>query len=407
MVALRTLTNVSEPRRDENARRADCEDDGGADHEKACARGRLDRPAGRWELAVFAATRSRPWDWPASSPCAVRADSCRVVTDERARGGGTLRAPQPGTLADYLTAWLRDDVEPNRAANTHALYKSVVEKHILPGVGNIRVDAFDAHAVVRLYARLRANGASPSIVHRSGVILHRALEVRRRQTGISNPAAQVEVPRYRSREGRVLSRDEAAHLVVEIRKSKDDPLAPMWELALHTALRLGELLGLQWSDVNERQRELHVRRQLVEVNGSVETTAPKTRMSARVVPLSKAATAALRRRRGAWEREGHKSEHIFTTSIGTHPRRSNLRRDSFAPLCERAKIEGLTIHGLRRSAATLLVQQGVDVVTVARMLGETRPATALQHYVFTSPDQQRRAVAALDSALRAPRRRAP
>jgi integrase len=84
-----------------------------------------------------------------------------------------------------------------------------------------------------------------------------------------------------------------------------------------------------------------------------------------------------------------------------------LRRDSFAPLCERAKIEGLTIHGLRRSAATLLVQQGVDVVTVARMLGETRPATALQHYVFTSPDQQRRAVAALDSALRAPRRRAP
>jgi hypothetical protein len=62
----------------------------------------------------------------------TRAELLRKVTDERARGGGTLRAPQPGTLADYLTAWLRDDVEPNRAANTHALYNRVVEKRLTP-----------------------------------------------------------------------------------------------------------------------------------------------------------------------------------------------------------------------------------------------------------------------------------
>src|SRR5262249_3374927 len=115
---------------------------------------------------------------------------------------------------------------------------------------------------------------------------------------------------------------------------------------------------------------------------------------------------ALRRRRAAWEVEKHGSPFVFSLGGGTHPRRSNLRRDSFEPLLAAAKLPHVSIHSLRHATATFLAGEGVDVATIMQRLCQTRQGVTLQHYLHSSGEQQRRAIDRLDAVL-VGRRRAP
>jgi integrase len=166
-------------------------------------------------------------------------------------------------------------------------------------------------------------------------------------------------------------------------------------------LRLGEALGLQWTDVDMIGGTLTVRRQVVEVGGVTTVAEPKTKRSRRTIPLPKLAADAIKRRETAAKKEGHKSEYIFVTITGRHPARSNLRRDALAPNLLAAKVPTVTFHGLRGSVATVLAQRGVDIATIGGVLGQAQPSVTLQRYLHVSDDSQRRAIDTLDSALRA------
>jgi len=327
----------------------------------------------------------------------------RKVFDLRAKGGGTIKPRAPGTVGEWVERWLEQDVRPNRSRNTYALYESMWRVHAAPVLGSRALDKLEPDHVSALYARLRENGASATIVHRVGVTMQRAIEVATRR-GLfhhANPFALVERPTPRPAERHTLTAAEARRLIAAAR---DDRLEALFVLLLTAGLRLGEALGLKWKDVDLEHRRLAIRQSLVEVGGTLELGEPKTRGSRRPIELGALAIEALRRRRDAAAEEGHGSPLVFTTLAGTPLRRSNVRRQHFEPILKRARIEDVTIHGLRHAMTSFGIAEGVAPKVLAERLGHSTVRLTQDRYAHVLPGIQREAADAIDALLLEPRK---
>lgn len=323
----------------------------------------------------------------------------RKVFDLRTKGGGTIRPRAAGTVGEWVERWLEQDVRPNRSRNTYALYESMWRVHAAPTLASRGLDKLEPDHVATLYARLRENGASPTVIHRVGVTMQRAIEVATRRGSFhrANPFALVERPTPRPAERHTLTVAEARRLIVAAR---DDRLEALFLLLLTAGMRLGEALGLEWKDIDLEHSRLSIRRSLVEVGGTLELGPTKTRGSRRPIELGALAVDALLRRRDAANDEGHGSRLIFTTVAGTPLRRSNVRRRHFEPILKRARIEDVTIHGLRHAMTSFGIAEGVSPKVLAERLGHSTVRLTQDRYAHVLPGMQREAAETIDELLR-------
>lgn len=332
-----------------------------------------------------------------------RAELQRKVHDERARQGGSIQKIAKGTVAEYIEAWLAETIEPNRASSTFTLYDGLLRKHVLPLVTAAKLEHFDADAVDRLYARMRANGATDSVMNSCGRILRAAFEARSKRTRTPNPFRIAEVPRYQAGEVRPLDVNQARSF---LKAAEGTPIESLFVLALVAGLRLGEGLALRWSDIDEVNRTVSVERALRDVKGHVTIERTKTQRSRRRLPLNALAIAALERRRKTAEKEGHGSEYVHSGPTGAFLRPSYVRRIYFAPILKQAGIEGATIHSLRHSFSTQLGAAGVAPRANSDLMGHSRPSVALDIYQHSDEPAHRAAVDLLNDVLTGQKRKA-
>jgi integrase len=204
-------------------------------------------------------------------------------------------------------------------------------------------------------------------------------------------------PRAPRPEIRALDADQTRALLAAAR---GDALEALYALAVATGLRLGELLGLRWGDVDLEAAAVHVRRAAVEGRGGCVTFAePKTSRSRRMVDLSAFAIAALGRHRARLGATPHPGRLVFTSSEGLPIRRTNLHRRSFKPLLVRAGLPDVPFHALRHTAATLALAAGVHPKIVQERLGHSSIALTLDTYSHAVPTLGRDAADRLDALL--------
>jgi integrase len=172
-------------------------------------------------------------------------------------------------------------------------------------------------------------------------------------------------------------------------------------------MRLGELLGLRWRDVDLEAGTLQVRQILVRMPSGLRFGEPKTKRSRRRIALSAGARDALRqhRARQAAERlrlgsvwEDH--DLIFANEIGKPLDAGNLLRRDYWRTLAKAGIPWCRFHDLRHTCATLLLQQGVHAKVVSELLGHSSIGMTLDVYSHVIPDMQQHAVSAMDTVLR-------
>lgn len=179
----------------------------------------------------------------------------------------------------------------------------------------------------------------------------------------------------------------------------------LYELALRTGLRRGELLGLQWTDIDLDSGHLYVRRTLARTKGGPTFQPVKTHRSARRIAIPRDCIASLRRykrrqdidRRDAgdtWNDTGL----VFATSTGGPMNPATVHRNH-QTLCEIADVRLIRFHDLRHTCATLLLEQGVDLVTVKELLGHAQIHTTADVYAHVRLRLQRKAIEAIDDAL--------
>ncbi len=316
------------------------------------------------------------------------------------------------TVSEFLEAWLTEYVEPNLSAKTRIRYESIVQQHLIPAFGHIRLRSLRPRHVSPQYARWadsgRKNEEQGGLSPRTIVNHHRVLKgalgyAVQQQVLAANPADSVKPPRVAPPNIKVLDRPQLGHLL-EIAKSTS--IGPIVHLAGHTGMRQGEVLAVRWSDVNLDNGTLRVERALEYIPGEgIRFKTPKTARSRRTVTLSNSLVRALRRARAAQAQrrlsmgEGYGDQDlVFATQTGRPLSPRNVLRE-FGKLVDRAGIPKIRFHDLRHTYATILLNEGVPISVVSERLGHSTPTTTLNVYAHVLPNVQQALADKLDAIL--------
>jgi integrase len=267
----------------------------------------------------------------------------------RRRANGTLK---PATLARYMQ-YVEQDIVPSKLGAM--LLTSVRRAHVNAWV-----------------AELAATRGTVT-VHRALATLRMILSAAVRDEIIgANPALMVDRPAVPDHP---VTAWEPEHIAEFLERCGHHRLGPLYELAIYTGLRRGEICGLHWDDVDLAGRTIVVRHNRVSVDGRIEETTTKTRSGRRTVPLSDAATAALLtwqlRQAGeaeaaqeAWQTQGH----VFTLEDGRALDPNYVTR-LFQKIRKAGELPPLTFHGLRHSFVALLMASGTDIAVASKLAG--------------------------------------
>jgi integrase len=306
-------------------------------------------------------------------------------------------------LADWLDHWLEHVVVPNRRPATHRLYEMTVRLYLKPGLGPIPLTRLSASHVQAFFNAHLVAGRSVRTVQVMRTVLSSALSRAMREELISrNVARLVELPAW---ERQPITPWSAAEARAFLDVAEKDPLYPAFLLLLVYGLRLGEVLGLRWHDVDEYEAEVRIRQQVQRMRGQLRLYPLKTAASRRDLPLlpvvqsmlafRREAQAADRRELGrAWQDNGL----IFTTKTGRPVDPRNLLR-SFRRICVQNSLRLIKVHHLRYTTATLLKNLGVPARYAQLILGHSRLAVTLEIYSHEDRQAQREALGRISAAL--------
>ena len=216
-----------------------------------------------------------------------------------------------------------------------------------------------------------------------------------------NPANAVTKPRVVRREMRVVDMETLAAIL----DACDDPdLGRLINLAVHTGLRAGELLGLRWADISWEHSVLQVKRARNEF-AEAGFAEPKTAAGRRAIALSSREIAILRAHRAAqrerrlslgplWSRQ----DLVFPRPNGKPGNVSNLARQ-WRALCGRVGVAGVRFHDLRHTSATIALVSGVHPKIVQERLGHSTISVTLDTYSHVLPSMQEDAAHRIEDAM--------
>ena len=336
----------------------------------------------------------------------------RRVCRTRGEASAALRemlGPQQSqqSLGDYLRSWLDETARPSVAPKTLLGYRAVTAS--LAPLHDIPLRALRPEDIETVLNRLpaqrkgqeKAVPASPKTRRNALAMLRRALSVAvKRGHLLANPALLVEMPRV-PRVSREAMTPAKARGVLEAVKA--DRYAAAYTLAL-CGLRLSEVLGLAWSDVDLDTGTVQVRYQIVGSGKRAHRAQLKTRASEAPVTLPSFVVERLRAHRAAQLAErvaaGQPTEEglVFVTERGYAVNGSWLSKH-FGDLLTAAKMESLSFHALRHATASLLAQGGIAPRVAQEYLRHSQVMTTLSVYTHTARGQDREAAEALERML--------
>jgi integrase len=302
---------------------------------------------------------------------------------------GTYIEPSKLTLGDYAEKWLaRRQVTGNGLkATTAANYRRYVEADIVPSqLGGMRLTDIKRHGINQFAADLTEAGRGAVTVRRILARLTTILNSAVKDELISsNPALGADKPVLGDGPVKVW---EPEHVRQFLQRAARHRLGALFEVAVMTGLRRGELTALRWSDVDLVARKITVRRNRVTVDGKISEQTTKTRAGLRTVPLSDVAVASLlawqlrqaeeaQQAGEAWQNPGG---YVFTNELGQALDPAYVTR-LFRKICLKGEpLPPLSFHGLRHCAASLILASGADIAVVSKLLGHASIAVTADVY---------------------------
>jgi len=303
---------------------------------------------------------------------------------------GELPVSPQLTFAEVAARWLADFEAKVAAAErrdrTFDLYRSQLRRHLLPRFGGRRLTLITADDVVAVMHELQANGLSPWTIKRIlGALSCVFTFALRRGYIATHPFHRLERderPHPLRSDQRVLTQTELARLFTACPRR----YRPLLVTGAYTGMRLSEVLGLSWEDVDFAAGVIHVRHQLARGRRGIppHRIPPKTRASIREIPLLPQLAAVLQRhKRGSRFTAG--DDYVFATRHGTPFLHHNVSKRVLRRAATGAGLDRpgrrVRFHDLRHTFAShLIIDIRLDVAQVSRMLGHARTSITLDTY---------------------------
>jgi integrase len=311
-------------------------------------------------------------------------------------GGQTL-------LEEYLYHWLGAHKVTLRDHTIHR-YMQIIKNHIVPYIGNKKLKDLHLARIERFYASLVGLGIGVRTIREVHAVLHKSLKKAVKYGYIqNNPAHGASLPRYTHAEMKVL---DESQVTLFLGAAHNSLYHALYHQAVVTGMRQGELFGLKWPDLKWNSGVLYVQRQVQRVPGQGwKFVEPKTKAGRRPIRLGEGTLQILREHRelqhsrktsvgDRWQDH----DLIFPCSVGTPLHPSNLRRD-FNQVLESAGIPRIRFHDLRHTAASLMLNHGIPVIVVSKILGHAKPSTTLDIYGHLIHEMQGEVANIMDELL--------
>ena len=306
------------------------------------------------------------------------------------------------TFGEWLDFWYQTYSKPALRPTTQAGYENHIYKHILPTIGKIPLQELTASDLQQFYANLKKSGRltradiygkglSDRSVRACHACCRTALDKAVSEKLIrKNPAIECKLPPKRDREMQVLTAEEMRRVLIQAR---EEGYYEMLLLDLSTGMRRGELLALQWEDIDFETGAVRIDKQVQAIGGELIVSPPKTKSSSRTVLLPPPLLAIFRE-----YRKTVNSRWVFPSPVKEDsPRDPTTCRKRLSAILEHAGCKHVRFHDLRHTFSTQAIQYGMDVKTLAATLGHSSVETTLNVYSHVTDEMQKSAARKIDA----------
>ena len=319
---------------------------------------------------------------------------------------------QSVTVSEWLLFCLETYMRPTLKQSTYLSYESYIRVHLNPALGNIQLKELTPRILQQYYNyKAETEKLSPKTIVNLNLFLHKALSFAVAEGYInSNPADGVNLPRGSKPQIVILTRDEQARLM---QCSYQHRYGVFVRLVLFTGLRLGELLGLRWEDIDFRAGILHVRRTLNRLNKmkrplqpgepttEIVIQTPKSQNSIRAIPLLPAVLQELQGWQYVQQKDAELAGDQYNASgyIVTNPLGGMIEprtfKDYYHQILQASGLCHFTFHALRHRFASRAMEQGMDPKTLSEIMGHYSVSFTLDTYAHVLDGHKQEAVALL------------
>ena len=323
-----------------------------------------------------------------------------------------LRPDMP--FGEWLDFWYQTWSKPTLRPKTQLDYESCIYQHIIPQLGGIPLNKLTQNDLQQFYAYLKKSGRLiRTDIYGSGLSdrMVRACHTRCRtaldkavEEGLIrvNPAADCKLPPQNAREMQILTREEMQRFLIQAR---EEGYFELFLLELATGLWRGEVLALQWDDLNFETGELRIERQVYRANGELVVSVPKTNASLRTVVLPPSLVEVLRE-----YRQHTDSRWMFPSPAKEDsPLDPATCRKRLQTILKHAGCKRVRSHDLWHLFVTTTLESGMDVKTLSTIIGHVSAKTTLNIYTHVTDAMQETAAVKIDRGIGRcePRKAAP
>ena len=326
---------------------------------------------------------------------------------------------------DFVEIWKRDYGSKELAPSTYNRYLGMLNSRIIPYFSHFHVDKIKPTDIMQFYdllsrdtqivRRKNNNGKKTGKPLSSKTIVehHRLLHAMLQravywQMIVANPAERVQPPKTKKPKRKYYDDEQSKTLVSNLMELTEDQFKYKVAiiLTIFTGVRLGELMGLEWSDINFKDGIVNINRssQYLAEKG-VFTKTPKTESSIRDVAIPEFVVTLLEEYKYWYDNQKalfgelwYDSNRLFVQADGKPMHPSTISK-WFEKFVAQIGLPVINFHGLRHTNATLLIAQNIDVSVVAARLGHAQLTTTLNFYVHPIMSHNKTAGFALENLL--------
>lgn len=288
------------------------------------------------------------------------------------------------TFGDFIERFFVPNALPTLKLSTRKRYRSTLNFHLKPAFGHRRLCDISTLNLQSFVLQKMDSGSGWEVCNHLRNLMSKVFESAKKWGHYAgeNPASGVELPeKIPVHEKHALTAEQSKRLLAVL----PEPVRMMVQTGILTGLRVGEILGLRWQDVDFPNRLIRVQQAVY--RGSLGS--PKTKGSKRTLPLPEPLAVALERHRQDSPQTGGL---VFSTSAGTPYSDTNLLARHLKPAGKQIGTPWLGWHTLRRTHATLLSQSGASPKDAQAQLGHAHISTTMDIYTQPTPAHQREAV---------------
>ena len=328
-------------------------------------------------------------------------------------------------FSEFTEIWKRDYGSKELAPSTYKRYCRMLETRLLPYFGHFYINKIKPTDIMKFYdllekdtqlVRKKGNNGSKTKKPLSGktilehhrllrAMLHKAVYW---QLIVANPAERVQPPKARKPKRRSYDDEQTKILLenLELLSSEDTKYKVAIILTVFTGVRLGELMGLEWTDVDFKNGIISINRSSQYLSDmGVFTKVPKTESSIREIAIPEFIISLLEEYKLWYEEQKSiygelwtNSDRLFVQADGKPMHPSTISK-WFVKYVGQIGLPVINFHGLRHTNASLLVAQNIDIAVISARLGHAQISTTLDFYVHPLLSHNRKAGYALENLL--------